>query len=305
MSNRDVRLINVILSAGENTPKWSLNRHVVEDALSIYHSEGENQGERAMQVHLPKGVIFFQFNIDGNSRLQFGPHYSQDLAANQSMLLYNPSMDLDFVCSMSEGTRSAIIVTMVDVLHGLLVEDAEDIHFLNEQNIDNKYYLKQGISPNLKLTVEQLYSNNMGTIARRLYLSAKAYEMLSHYFARDEQSDYLDRCPFLKDQRNVEAVRKSRQILMDRMSHPPTIKELSLEVGLNEYQLKVGFKNIYGNSINAYLQEHRINKALKLMTDDGLKVQEAANEIGYSNVSHFISAFKKKHGVTPKQYMMG
>ncbi|NNK80183.1 MAG: helix-turn-helix transcriptional regulator, partial [Flavobacteriales bacterium] len=48
-----------------------------------------------------------------------------------------------------------------------------------------------------------------------------------------------------------------------------------------------------------------INKALKLMTDEGYKVQEAANEIGYTNVSHFIAAFKKKHGVTPKQYMKG
>ncbi len=305
MSNRDTRLINVILSAGESTPKWSLHRHVVEDSLTIYHTEGECDGERAMQIRLPKGVIYFQFNIDGPARLQFGPHYAQEMEAMQSMLLYNPSMDLDFVCSMNKGTRSAFIITTVDVLHGLLVEDADDIHFLNEQNIDNKFYVKQGISPNLKLTVEQLYSMNMGTIAKRLYLSGKAYEMLSHYFTRDEQSDYIDRCPFLKDQRNVEAVRNSRQILMERMSNPPTIKELSLEVGLNEYQLKVGFKNIYGNSINAYLQEHRINKALKLMTDDGLKVQEAASEIGYSNVSHFITAFKKKHGVTPKQYMMG
>jgi AraC-like DNA-binding protein len=278
---------------------------VVEDALTIYHTEGECDGERAMQISLPKGIIYFQFTIDGAARLQFGPHYVQEMEAMQSMLLYNPSMDLNFVCSMSQGTRSAFIITTVDVLHGLLVEDADDIHFLNEQNIDNKFYVKQGISPNLKLTVEQLYSMNMGTIAKRLYLSGKAYEMLSHYFTRDEQSDYIDRCPFLKDQRNVEAVRNSRQILIERMSNPPTIKELSLEVGLNEYQLKVGFKNIYGNSINAYLQEHRINKALKLMTDDGLKVQEAASEIGYSNVSHFITAFKKKHGVTPKQYMMG
>lgn len=305
MSNRDIRLINVILSAEENTPIWSLNRHVVEENLSIYHTVGASDGHRAMQIHLPKGVIYFQFTIGGGAKLQFGPHYTQDLELNQSMLLYNPSMDLDFVCSMGKRTLSAFIITTVDVLHGLLVEDADDIHFLNEQNIDNKFYVKQGISPNLKLTVEQLYSMQMGPIAKRLYLSGKAYEMLSHYFTRDEQSDYIDRCPFLKDQRNVEAVRKSRQILMDRMISPPTIKELSLEVGLNEYQLKVGFKNIYGNSINAYLQEHRINKALKLMTDDGLKVQEAATEIGYSNVSHFITAFKKKHGVTPKQYMMG
>ncbi len=301
--SHDTRLINIIQSADENTQKWSLHRHVVDEALTIYHSNGDTEVERAMQIHLPKGILFFQFNIDGAAKLQFGPYYTQGMEASQSMLLYNPSMDLDFVCSMGHAARSVFIITTVNVLHSLIVEDADDIHFLNEQNIDNKFYVKNGISPNLKFGVEQIYSVRMGDVAKRLFLSGKAYELLSYYFQRDEQSDYLDRCPFLKDQRNVEAVRNSRHILIERMSDPPTIKELSLEVGLNEYQLKVGFKNIYGNSINAYLQEHRLNKALKLMTDEGLKVQEAANEIGYSNVSHFIAAFKKKHGVTPKQYM--
>jgi len=303
-STKEVRLINIIRSADENTQNWRMVRHAVDEALTIYHTDQDTTGERALQLNLPKGIIFFQFTIGGDCRLQFGPHYAQEVEANQSMLLYNPSMDLDFVCSLGPGARSVFIITTVDVLHGLLMEDTDEIHFLNEHNIDNKFYVKQGISPNLRLTVEQLYSLNMGPIAKRLYLSGKAYELLSHYFQRDEQSDYLERCPFLKDKRNVDAVRQSRQIIIDRMSEPPTIKELSLEVGLNEYQLKAGFKNIYGNSINAYLQEHRLNKALKLMTDDGYKVQEAANEIGYSNVSHFIAAFKKKHGVTPKQYMM-
>ncbi|NND93619.1 MAG: helix-turn-helix transcriptional regulator [Flavobacteriales bacterium] len=304
-TGREVRLINIIHSAEENTPKWSLRRHVVDDDLSIYHTDGGIDSQRAMQIHLPKGIIFFQFNIGGPAKLQFGPLYAQEMESSQSMLLYNPTQDLDFVCSQSKGSRSVFILTTVSVLHGLIVEEADDIHFLNEQNIDRKYYLKNGISPNLKFAIEQIYSMHMGDVAMRLFLSGKAYELLSYYFQRDEQSDYLERCPFLKDQRNVEAVRNSRHILIERMAHPPTIKELSLEVGLNEYQLKAGFKNIYGNSINSYLQEHRINKALKLMTDEGYKVQEAANEIGYTNVSHFIAAFKKKHGVTPKQYMKG
>ncbi|NNC82050.1 MAG: helix-turn-helix transcriptional regulator [Flavobacteriales bacterium] len=304
-TGREVRLIDIIRTADENTPKWSLKRHVVDDDLSIYFSDGATEQQRAVQIHLPAGIIYFQFNIDGQARLQFGPHYAQEMDSSQSMLLYNPTQTLDFVCSLGQGARSVFILTTVNVLHSLIVEDSDDIHFLNEQNIDSKYYLKNTISPNLKFALEQIYTVQMGDVAKRLFLNGKAYELLSYYFQRDEQSDYLDRCPFLRDQRNVEAVRQSRHILIERMMDPPTIKELSLEVGLNEYQLKAGFKNIYGNSINAYLQEHRINKALKLMTDEGLKVQEAAHEIGYTNVSHFIAAFKKKHGVTPKQYMKG
>ncbi|MBK9631957.1 MAG: helix-turn-helix transcriptional regulator [Saprospiraceae bacterium] len=33
------------------------------------------------------------------------------------------------------------------------------------------------------------------------------------------------------------------------------------------------------------------------------QVNEIAGHIGYQNVSHFISAFKKKFGMTPKKLM--
>jgi len=32
-------------------------------------------------------------------------------------------------------------------------------------------------------------------------------------------------------------------------------------------------------------------------------VKDISFEIGYENPSHFISAFKKKYGLTPKQYI--
>ena len=69
--------------------------------------------------------------------------------------------------------------------------------------------------------------------------------------------------------------------------------------------MKVGFKNIYGSTMHNYLADYKLNHALKLMVTDNYKVQEAAAEIGYSNPSHFITAFKKKFGVTPKKYLMG
>jgi AraC-like DNA-binding protein len=34
-------------------------------------------------------------------------------------------------------------------------------------------------------------------------------------------------------------------------------------------------------------------------------VNEVGLKVGYSTASHFISAFKKKFGTTPKKYLMG
>ena len=42
--------------------------------------------------------------------------------------------------------------------------------------------------------------------------------------------------------------------------------------------------------------------AKKLLVENKLNVNEIATNLGYSTSSHFISAFKKKYGVTPKQF---
>lgn len=304
MQGSDIRLIHIAKTQSENTRGWSLSRHAVDEGLSLYHTAGNKGIERDLEIHLPKGILFFQFNMGESCDLMFGPHYKQTLNSSESMLLYNPEKDLDFICRLSSEANSAFILTTVETLHGLIVQGADDIPFLNASSNHNKYYMKLSLPPAMRFSLEQLFSSQMSSMASRLYLSGKAYELLGHYFNKDENSDYLEACPFLKDQRNVEAIRKCRQILMDRMEDLPTIKEISTEVGLNEYQLKVGFKNIYGKTINTYFQDHRMTYALKLMTEDGLMVQEAAAQVGYSNVSHFITAFKKKFGVTPKQYLL-
>ena len=88
------------------------------------------------------------------------------------------------------------------------------------------------------------------------------------------------------------------------MDNPPGLKELSKTAGLNEYQLKVGFKEIYGDTVFGYLLNHRLDHARVLLDSAKYQVNEVAYQIGYSNPSHFIAAFRKKFGITPKKYLM-
>ena len=43
--------------------------------------------------------------------------------------------------------------------------------------------------------------------------------------------------------------------------------------------------------------------ARKLLESNKLNVNEVGHKIGYSTSSHFIAAFKKKYGTTPKKYI--
>ena len=88
------------------------------------------------------------------------------------------------------------------------------------------------------------------------------------------------------------------------MAEPPTLNELSNLVDLPLQKLNDGFKHIYGDSIFNFLLDYKLEFARKMLLSKKYNVSEISLQIGYSTASHFISAFKKKYGTTPKQYML-
>ena len=83
-----------------------------------------------------------------------------------------------------------------------------------------------------------------------------------------------------------------------------SLVELSEKIGLNIKKLKEGFKQIYGDTVYGYLLDYKMNEARRMLSSRNFNVNEVGLKIGYSTSSHFISAFKKKFGTTPKKYLM-
>ena len=50
-----------------------------------------------------------------------------------------------------------------------------------------------------------------------------------------------------------------------------------------------------------FLLNYKMDFAQKLLLENN-NVSEVSSKLGYSTSSHFIAAFKKKFGITPKQY---
>jgi AraC-like DNA-binding protein len=94
--------------------------------------------------------------------------------------------------------------------------------------------------------------------------------------------------------------------LCEQMHHDPcyeySLDELCKFSGLNEHKLKSAFKLIHGQTTFAYLRELRMEYAAGLLREDRLSVIQVANEVGYSNASHFARAFKEQYGLLPKAY---
>ena len=155
----------------------------------------------------------------------------------------------------------------------------------------------------MAIVLNQLINFNLNASIKGLYYRAKAYELLSLYFNRSEEAD-VEQCPFLVDEANVIKIRQAKDIIISRMAEPPTLQELAEEIGLNIKKLKEGFKQIYGDSVFSFLFDYKMEFARKLLESGDNNVNEVGLKVGYSTSSHFIAAFKKKYGTTPKKYVM-
>lgn len=102
--------------------------------------------------------------------------------------------------------------------------------------------------------------------------------------------------------KDEELLHLARRILLENLDAPPTIKELSLRAGMNDCKLKKGFKQLFGSSVFEILTKVRMEKAAELLRIEGRPVTEIALSVGYSNPGAFAAAFRRFHGLSPREY---
>ena len=111
-------------------------------------------------------------------------------------------------------------------------------------------------------------------------------------------------CKFLSNADDREKIIKAREVLLQHIGEPITIKALSRKVAINECYLKKGFKEIFGTTIFDFYQSQRMEHAKYLLYDKGLSVTEVSMMLGYSSISHFSTAFKKHTGIKPCELLL-
>ena len=291
-------MINVIKNVAESTYKE------IEIANDFIILKLQNDSSEVQEVTRNIGNDFIQFHycLKGKSKFNFNEgRYGFDVSEEQSLLLYNPQQDLPIHLELKPTTSVVSILLSIKKFHALFSQEADYIHFLNDENIDKKYYDNKQITPTIAVVLNQIMNFNIHSSIEKLYLKAKSYELLSLYFNHSEDVD-IEQCPFLVDEQNVQKIKNAKEIIIARMVEPPTLQELANEVGLTLKKLKEGFKQIYGDSVFSFLFEYKMEYARKLLESNEFNVNEVGLKVGYSTASHFIAAFKKKYGVTPKKY---
>jgi AraC family transcriptional regulator of arabinose operon len=85
---------------------------------------------------------------------------------------------------------------------------------------------------------------------------------------------------------------------------PPTVEQLADAVGLSASRLAHLFRAEVGRSVQNYIVERRLQMAAMLIIQTDDRISQIVYSVGFGDVSNFNHAFKRRFGMSPRQYRM-
>lgn len=172
-------------------------------------------------------------------------------------------------------------------------------------NGEARPYYRQGITtPEMQIALQQILNCPFQGLMKRLYLEAKAIELMTLQFSQFTEDVSNSDAKLSLKLDDIDRIYQAKEILINNFKNPPSLLELARQVKLNDYTLKLGFRQVFGTTVFGYLHDYRMQQASMLLNNGQMKIKEAAKAVGYASTSSFNAAFKKKFGVNPKAYQV-
>ena len=287
----------------KNIAEGSVEQIVLESGFYVLKIKNDTTQIQRVQREIDSSFIQLHFSLKGSANFYFNQgNYQLPVTEENALLLYNTQKDLPLDIVLTPNTWVLSVLISIKKFHSLFSSDAQHIPFLSTSFGEKKYYAQELLTPAMAVVLSQIMGNSIHHSISKLYITGKVYELISLYFNKTGEAD-IEQCPFLADEDNVKKIKLAKEIIVQRMAEPPTLQELSEEIGLSLKKLKEGFKQIYGDSVFGFLFTHKMDYARQLLESGKYNVNEVGLKVGYSTASHFIASFKKKYGTTPKKYL--
>lgn len=154
------------------------------------------------------------------------------------------------------------------------------------------------VNVSIQQVVNQIKQNPYQGSLQHVFLQSKAMELLVLCTTALNRQQLLK--SVLKNSADKAKIIAARDFIHSRLHQPPSLKDIAQEVGLNEYKLKYGFREIFQHSVISYLTALRLDHARHLLLNTSQSAAEISIEMGYATPQHFNNAFKKQFGTSPQ-----
>lgn len=202
--------------------------------------------------------------------------------------------------SAGKPLECIVIATSPRNLEKLPNEEGELFSQMLNQLVNPSDHYVEGpqflMTPEMQSIVDKVFHISYDGKTKMMFLRSQITALLAHFFG---ELALLDKGVIKKSEK--EKLFEAKEILSKNLDSPPSLTELSKQIGLNTFKLKKNFKELFGVPVFKYLQNERLIKAHNLIRNQEATVQEAAWHVGYDSLSSFSNAFAKKYGFRPSE----
>ena len=226
---------------------------------------------------------YYQFGICPN-----GKEGLKELLTNEYDVVVSDVM----MPEMDGFTMLRLIKTNINILH------VPVIMLTSKADVANRLEgLERGADAFLAkpFDMEELHMVIENLVQSRLRLKGK------YSGAQQAQADKVDQ-PEVKGNDEVLMERIMKVINKNISDSDFNVERLTQEVGISRVQLHRKMKELTGISTSEFIRNIRLEQAARLLKEQKINVTQVAYTVGFSNLAHFSTIFRKHFGVAPSEY---
>lgn len=204
-------------------------------------------------------------------------------------------------CPLSHyhGVSVAIDMNRVPRCFSCILDDV----FVSPEELEMKFCSEKPYSiMRENISIEHIFSElySVPENIRKGYHKVKVLELLLFLSGLEYKGESEERRYFSRSQ--VTPAKEAKKYLLAHLDEHITITELADMLGISSTSLKICFKGVYGDTINGYITNCKMQKAASLLKNTDKSVLEIAGIVGYNNGSKFAGAFRRVMNKSPNEY---
>ncbi len=264
------------------------------------------QDKLTVENNHPEAEISFIFQLQGSTRVEvLNGAYTLEIPEKHFLFFINPNNIVPVKVTLEPYSE---VVALKFTSEGLqrIFDNAIPMVCLYQGKNVKKMYSLQMFAPKMIWPLKEIFRQQEPNHFERLLILSKTLELLAYAFEAMHSGFDMQGKHQMRNVPEVYIKKLSliRQEMIRNMNEPPTIEELADKFSISPSTLKKYFKKIYDETPHRFINKHRMELARQMILSGKFSVKEVAYDLGYSEPSHFIVAFKKYFGITPKKLML-
>lgn len=260
----------------------------------------------AISVSSDEPIIKIHFSLEGTYSYQPLTHikYLVQIPENHCNMFYYPASEGREIYEIEDSKAFEFFIKPKALKKLLGTSYKRSLHKLDGAIKNANTYLHWDkstfIPPNIRHRIlEILQCSYKGEVRKRYVESSLTILLIEFLLGRESIAVTKNRAKLPNS--DYLALVKVETYIRKNLQKQLRIIDLAELAGFNATKLKRDFKKVYGLTIFKHITSLRMERAIKLITEEGVPIAQASYEVGFSHPQHFTTAFKRTMGYLPSQ----